>query len=325
MLGAPYEQQVLDLGHDDEGPVVATLVHRRADTRTSRAVLYVHGFADYFFQDHLAGWYIDHGWDFYAVDLRKYGRSLLPHQTPNFCRSLTEYFPDLDAAMEVIHADHTTLLLNGHSTGGLIAALWAHARRADGVPHGLFLNSPFFDLNVGRFMRGPGAGVVSGLARARPYRVVAAGLSTVYGRSLHAEHNGEWSYDVAWKPAGGFPVRAGWLRAIRRGQLRLQAGLDIPAPVLVAMSGASHRSWRWSPRAMNTDTVLNVADMARWAPGLGRHVTIVRIDGGLHDLVLSAAPVREQVFSELGRWLEAYVPSGETRPRRPGNAPEDGG
>jgi hypothetical protein len=30
ILGAPYERRTIDLGSDDEGPVVATLVRRRA-------------------------------------------------------------------------------------------------------------------------------------------------------------------------------------------------------------------------------------------------------------------------------------------------------
>jgi hypothetical protein len=32
----------------------------------------------------------------------------------------------------------------------------------------------------------------------------------------------------------------------------------------------------------------------------------VRVDGGLHDLTLSAQPAREQLFSEVERWLTAY-------------------
>ena len=50
VLGPPWEAETLELGHDEEGPVVATLVSRRAADPTGRAVLHVHGFADYFFQ-----------------------------------------------------------------------------------------------------------------------------------------------------------------------------------------------------------------------------------------------------------------------------------
>ncbi len=145
ILGPPYERQTIDLGRDDEGPVVATLVRRRAPGPARRAVLYVHGFVDYFFQTHLADFYVDRGWDFYAIDLRKYGRSLLPHQTPNFCRSLTEYFPELDEAARLIREidGHDVLMVNAHSTGGLISPLWLHARRAANPVDGLFPDTPW--------------------------------------------------------------------------------------------------------------------------------------------------------------------------------------
>ena len=77
VLGAPYERRTIVLADDDEGEVVGTLVRLRAAGPTKRAVLYVHGFVDYFFQTHLAEFFTARGYDFYALDLRKYGRSLL--------------------------------------------------------------------------------------------------------------------------------------------------------------------------------------------------------------------------------------------------------
>jgi alpha-beta hydrolase superfamily lysophospholipase len=129
----------------------------------------------------------------------------------------------------------------------------------------------------------------------------------VYGLSLHIDHYGEWTYELAWKPLGGFPLRYGWLAAIRTGQLRLHAGLSIDVPVLVGCSARSYRSLHWHELARRTDTVLNVAHMIRWAPYLGRHVTTIRINGALHDLTLSAPAVRSVVFSELDRWTGTYA------------------
>ncbi|MEH0842810.1 alpha/beta hydrolase [Micromonospora sp. CPCC 205711] len=314
VLGPPYERQTIDLGTDDEGPVVATLVRRRAERPTGRAVLYVHGFVDYFFQTHVADFFAERGWDFYALDLRKYGRSLLPHQTPNFCRDLGDYFPELDAAAKIIREDdgHDTLLAMGHSTGGLITSLWADARRDAGLVDGLFLNSPFFDINAPWLVRRPLAAAVSRLGRRAPQRILPFGLGTVYGESLHAEHRGEWTYDLAWKPLAGFPVRAGWLGAIRSGQQRLRAGLDIPVPVLLACSTRSFKGTRWHDSAALADAVLDVEHMVRWAPRLGRHVTLTRFDGGMHDLTLSGPAVREKVFAEAGRWAEAFLGAGPT-------------
>jgi len=311
VLGEPYEQMRIDLGTDDEGPVHATLVRRRAERPDGRAVLYLHGFTDYFFQAHLAEFYTGLGIDFYALDLRKHGRSMEPHQTANYVADVTTYFTELDEAVRIVREvdGHARLLVNGHSTGGLTAALWAHRRRADGVVDGLFLNSPFFEFAVPPALRRVLGPTYAAIARRRPYSLVPAGLNQVYGRSIHADHEGEWTYDLAWKPLGGFAIRAGWLTAIRRAHARLQAGLDIPVPVLVGVSDAAYRSATWSDDAHAADAVLDPAHMIQFGPGLGRHVTLARFAGARHDLVLSRKPVRDQVFTELATWIGAYFPA----------------
>lgn len=309
ILGPPFERRTIELGSDQEGPVVATLVRRRAPEPTRRAVLWVHGWSDYFFQAHVADYFVAAGFDFYALDLRKYGRSLRPYQTPTFCHSLTEYLPDLDQAARIIRTEdgHDTLLVAAHSTGGLIAALWAHLRRAERLVDGLFLNSPFFDLNLPALLRIPAATAAVQLARRQPYRVLRRPPYPVYGHSLHVDYRGEWSYELDWKPVGGFPIRFGWLAAVHAGHRRLHTGLSIEVPVLVGCSTRSYRGMRWHELARRADAVLDVADIARWSPNLGRHVTLVRFEGGMHDLTLSAGPVRADVLSEVSRWAAAYV------------------
>ncbi len=147
VLGAPYTAETLALPPDDEGEVVATLVRRPRRAPTDRAVLHVHGFADYFFQTAYAEWWVERGYDFYALDLRKYGRSLLPHQTPNYVADLRDYYPELDVAWAGSRRDgHDHVVLSAHSTGGLTVPLWA-ARPAARRLRGVVLNSPWFDLH----------------------------------------------------------------------------------------------------------------------------------------------------------------------------------
>lgn len=178
VLGEPYEQRVLELGCDAEGPVVATLVRRHCRTASRRAVLWIHGYSDYFFQTHVADWFVAHGYSFYALDLRKHGRSLRPYQTPNFCWSLAEYRAELDEAARIIRVEdgHDTLLVAAHSTGALIAALWVHdhaVRRPGGGPvDALFCNSPFFDLPIPRSARPLAGQLIAGIGRRHPYRIV---------------------------------------------------------------------------------------------------------------------------------------------------------
>jgi alpha-beta hydrolase superfamily lysophospholipase len=310
ILGEGYQRRTLDMGSDDEGSVVATLVSRPATRPTGRAVLYLHGWADYFFQSHLADFYVERGFDFYAIDLRKYGRSLLPHQTPAFVRDISEYFPELDEAVRIIRSEdgHDRLLVNGHSTGGLIAALWAHRVRSEGRVDAVFLNSPFFEFNVPPLTRRTIGSAAAVITKFRPYAVLPRNLSEAYGHSIHADHYGEWRFERAWKPLKGFPVQVSWLAAIRRGHAQLRAGLDIRVPVLVACSARSYHKAKWSEAAMSADAVLDVEHIAAYSSRLGRHVTIVRIEGGMHDLMLSAPPVRETVLDELDHWLKAYLP-----------------
>ncbi|NUW36181.1 alpha/beta hydrolase [Nonomuraea sp. SMC257] len=298
-----YEITVLPMKPDFEGEVVATLVSRRTGSR--RAVLYLHGFTDYFFQDHLAEHYIARGIDFYALDLRKYGRSLLPHQTRGLVRSITEYFPEIDEAVRLIGRDHDEVTINAHSTGGLVASLWADRVRGRGLVRGLVLNSPFFDLNVPTPLR-----VAADLLKT-PLSYTSRALplppSTVYGRTLHRSEGGEWDYDLDLKPLGGFSVHAMWLAAIRRAQRRLHAGLAVDVPVLVLASSRGLRVRDFVPEARSADVVLDPEHIARWSTCVGPHVTCVRVPDGVHDLVLSAEPVRRRVFAEIDRWMDAYV------------------
>ena len=54
---------------------------------------------------------------------------------------------------------------------------------------------------------------------------------------------------------------------------------------------------------MSADIVLDIADIQRLSPGLGRRVELLAVANGVHDLVLSAAQTREKVFKGLLNWL----------------------
>jgi len=306
VLGEPYRALTFELRPDSEGPVVATLVHRPAADPTGRAVLHVHGFADYFFQTVAADHWVERGYDFYALDLRKYGRSIRAHQTPNYVADLTSYYEELDLAWQTVSARHEHVVLSGHSTGGLTAPLWIHDRGL--APAGLVLNSPWLAMQGDPVTRNVLLPVVGALGRRQPMRVVPRKVSGFYARSLHVDHEGEWPFDLDLKPLASFPVYAGWLRAIRAGHARIAAGLDIAAPILVLTSARSgHASSIDDPDLTSTDIVLDVEQIRRRAPLLGHHVTQVMIEGAIHDVTLSAAPIRKQVFDEVDRFLGAYV------------------
>jgi alpha-beta hydrolase superfamily lysophospholipase len=305
VLGAPYTAETLALPDDDEGRVVATLVHRPTVEPSRRAVLHVHGFADYFFQTAYAEWWTERGYDFYALDLRKYGRSILPHQTPNYVADLAHYHPELDLAWDRVSADHDHVVLSGHSTGGLIVPLWADARgvSADGI----VLNAPWLDLQGRAWVRLGLMPVVEQVAKRQPMRVVPRTVTGLYARSLHRDHEGEWDFDLAWKPIESWPAYAGWLAAVRRGHAAVHRGLDLTFPALVLSSTRSTAPTQPGEDVHSTDIVLDVEQIRRWSSSLGRHVTYVGIEGARHDVFLSRSEPRTRAFDELGRWLAAYA------------------
>ncbi|MBF0689359.1 MAG: alpha/beta hydrolase [Cellulomonas sp.] len=288
----------------------ATLVRRVPDPGappTRRAVLYLHGFVDYFFHPHVGDALAAAGYDTYALELRDHGRSIRPGRPPNESTDLGVYAEEIDATVRLLRADHDVVILLGHSTGGLIAALWADARRGLGLVDALVLNSPWLDVRGSRYERQLLARAVHAAGRPLP-RLKVREIAPHYGQALHRDTGGEWDFDLAWKPHRGFPVRAGFVRAVRAAQARVVRGLAVDVPVLVLASDAAGPHKRAHDALLSTDSVLDPAQIARRAPLLGHDVTYVEVAGGAHDLALSAAPVRERYLREVTDFLAARVP-----------------
>lgn len=130
VLGDEFECTDLDLGEDEEGPLVATLVRalpaprgfwdrllRRERELEHCDVVYVHGWSDYFFQKPLARFFTARGARFFAIDLRKYGRSLREGQTPGYIDDLAQYDREIDAALAIVRGGAAV----EHGVGGVAA------------------------------------------------------------------------------------------------------------------------------------------------------------------------------------------------------------
>lgn len=299
-----FETQTLIFPDDYDGAVTATLIRCKANIPTDKAVLHIHGYTDYFFQTHLAEQFLAHGYNFYALDLRKYGRSLTTDQHPNFCKDITEYFAEISASIKIIvEADENEhLLLSGHSTGGLISVLYAESGEYRQFIKALFLNSSFFNFKDSLITRML-TRVLSFFATFSPYLALRGSNPVPYIQSIHTDHHGEWNFNLKWRPLTGFPIFAGWCRAIYLAHKRVRQGLDIQCPVLVMHSDKTVYDNVWSPDFQTADSILTVDHIRDGSRHLGANVKVVEIEDGLHDLVLSRQDVRQNVFDELFMWL----------------------
>jgi alpha-beta hydrolase superfamily lysophospholipase len=282
-------------------------------------VLYIHGYVDYFFQNHLADFFetvtaprAPMGCDFFALDLRKYGRSLpRDYKYPNFAKSLDEYFEEITFALGVIKSEgYTFILLNGHSTGALTAVRYVQSGDLGGNVSALFLNSPFLDFSD-RDLDGSVKRFLARLAgRLKPKGVRSTPSVPIwYARSLLlpsecADCHGRWTFNQEYKPIKGFPVFFGWVRAIINAQDRALKE-KITKPILILHSARSNDGTDtiWHEEYRRADLVLDVEDMKNLGPTIGPNVAIREVEGGVHDLMLSDPDARARVYNEVTAWM----------------------
>jgi alpha-beta hydrolase superfamily lysophospholipase len=309
----------LALQPDYDGPVSATLIRRPLHRERECAVLYLHGYVDYFFQVHLADYYqftlaggqSGKGCDFFALDLRKYGRSLpRSYPYPNFAKSLEEYYPEITRALTIIRGEgYRFVILNGHSTGALTAARYLQDGTARGTVDAAFFNSPFLDFNdrdISRF----GEMFARLIGRIAPHYKRPSPVPRWYARSLLKpsdaclDCHGRWVFDLELKPLDGFDTFLGWVRAIDVAHNKVRKG-GIAQPILILHSARSNKGTGsvWQEEYRRSDLVLDVKDIKRGGKALGQKVTIRAIEGGVHDLVLSDPDALARVFAEVTAWL----------------------
>ena len=298
-----YTSQNIKLNPDYEGEVNAVITSSNFNTGNRRSVLYLHGYIDYFFHPHLGEKFNQNNFDFYALDLRKYGRSLMQHQHPNYCKDIEEYFEEISIAIRKIKSGSKSIFLLAHSTGGLTASCYMNFGKDRDLIEGLILNSPFLDFNQSKFEKSISLFVAKIIAKVSSYAKLDGALSPIYAQSLHKDYYGEWEFNLDWKPIKGFPTYFKWVVAISRAQKKLKKS-NIKIPTLIMHSSGSFKTSKYSKEAMSNDLVLNIEDIKRVGKKLGDNVTLMKIDNSQHDIFLSPKAVREVGFDKMFAWLE---------------------
>lgn len=305
VLGTGYEQLTLNFPDDYEGKVTATLVRKKAAQATKKAVLYIHGFIDYFFQTEMAEQFNAHGYDFYALDLRKYGRSHLPHQKYYYVLNLSEYNAEITEALNIIgNEGHDHVVLSGHSTGGLTTTLYVAHHPDHPLIKALWCNSPFYNFNMPAWKEKFALPRLSALGGHFPNLRFPSELNKWYVTSLHKSLKGEWDFSLEWKKPSYPKVYLSFVHAIYEAQKEIHSGTQISVPTLVMHSHQTKNPRKFNQDAQTSDVILSVKGIEKYAKKLQGDVTIMTIKNGLHDLVLSAPPVRAEVYTKLFTWLQ---------------------
>ena len=307
ILGEPFGVYPIE-----SGEFHSILVHYPfSDTLSPKAaVLYIHGFNDYYFQRELAEKMDSAGYSFYAIDLHKYGRSYREGEMMGELRDISEYYAEIDSSIAVIHraeGDSVPLVLLGHSTGGLIAGLYMSDRGNGNGFAALVLNSPFLEMNYPWFVRMTGVPILSAIGSVLPDLALPRSNNTNYGVSLHRSARGEWMFDTTLKTLGSLPIDFGWLHAIHEGHSRIQQGLKLQVPIQILHSGCSIKDSEWRDEYEHCDGVLNVEHIREFGANLGPSVQLEEIDGAFHDVFLSHQPARDNAYQKFFNFLNDRV------------------
>ncbi len=296
-----FEARYVNQGEAYDGPVRCTVVRKKSRRPSRKAYLYVHGFNDYFFQAEMGQRFVDSGYNFYAVDLRRYGRSLEPWQYPFDIRDMKKYFQDIDSALSIIRRDgNTDITLSGHSTGGLTTALYVCTRGARCGVNRLVTNSPFFEWNFNSLYRNLLIPVVGFMHNFSRDMKINQGHCDGYAYSLLKDYHGEWTYNTDWKMVYSPPVTVSWINAISSAQSQLMKNTrNITVPVLVLHSSRKIDGCNWTPEFQTGDCVLNPKEIAKRGARLGRRAHVVVADSALHDVILSRKEVRDKAYDAI--------------------------
>ncbi len=98
-------------------------------------------------------------------------------------------------------------------------------------------------------------------------------------------------------------VYLSFVHAIFEAQKEIHHGVRLNIPSLIMHSHKTTYPKKFNQDAQSTDVILEVKDIIKYANKIQGDVNVMTIQNGLHDLVLSAPPVRAEVYQQLFAWL----------------------
>eukprot|EP01127_Copromyxa_protea_P008757 TRINITY_DN2013_c0_g1_i2.p1 TRINITY_DN2013_c0_g1~~TRINITY_DN2013_c0_g1_i2.p1 ORF type:complete len:1369 (-),score=377.94 TRINITY_DN2013_c0_g1_i2:22-3597(-) len=316
VLGDPFETRITELVRDyDNALPIARLVRCLAPRETTCAVLYIPTISDYFWQDEIATTFNEEGYNFYALEPRRYSRNIkpgTPQPRPYLVRDFAEYYEEIHWALRVLKTEEgmDRIILAGHGSGATVATLFAQDH--PGEVSALFLNSPLVGLSP----------EIPGLSKPLGWFSPPDSQTTPVFETFHAsvsvDRNGSFDWDQNLKPIPGYPIYCGWIDAMTKATERMtgeKGALNLEELPVLIMTSASHMPLT-NPNhvlARKCDVIQDVSLIVRVAGKWGKKIQLSLIKDGLHDLFLSDLRIRDEAFDTFFDYFD-WLMHGEEPP-----------
>ncbi len=283
----------------------ATLIYKTLPY-SSKAVVYIHGFNDYFFNEELALKFLEQGYSFFAIDLHNYGRNLKPDSKPYYFTNIEEFDEEISLALSLVRKTFQieNITLYGYSQGALIATLYTN--RHHNVDQ-LILDSAFFDFYFDSWVEEFALPAVSYIGKFFPSFKIDSDEPNIFAQTLHKNYEGEWEFDLTLKSTiTNAPVYLGWIHAIYEAQKIIHQKINLDIPVLSLYSNASYHENSPKELLFKGDIVLDVEDIQKFSNNLNDNPKLTThkiIEKAMHGVTLSQPSVRQKAYKEIFTWL----------------------
>jgi alpha-beta hydrolase superfamily lysophospholipase len=265
-----------------------------------KALIWIHGFNDYYYHFHIGDKLLNEGYDIYALTLRRYGEVCSNKEGLFYTNNLDEYLEDIDNVFNFISKyNYEKIFLYGHSTGGLTSTIYCQKGEYRDKINGLILNAPFFDFNDSIFNEFLLKHIVSRIGYFFPRFKLKKYNPNKYNANSEEIYE-RFYFNDNYKLRGGSPVYAGWIYTINKHQeLIKNKNISLDIPILVIYSDKTIAGNKQD----KGDNTLDMSEINKYSDYLGNNVKEVIIKDAIHDVLCSEDKPRKEAIKCMFDWL----------------------
>ena len=281
-----------------------TSLFYKKKNNNSKAILWIHGYNDYYYHFYIGELLLKEGYDIYAICLRRYEQNNL---TPFYTDDINEYIEDINNLFPIISKNnYKKILFYGHSTGALISILYCNYGKFKNKIDGLILNSPFFEFNLDSLSLFCLKYIVYYLGYYFPQFLIRGknenninSLTSEIKKRFYIDYNKKFNYLPQ--------VYFGWVRTIIMNQSKIQnKEINLKKPILILHSDKSIYP-SIDKTTENGDDTLNINDIIKYSKYIGNNVTRIEINNAIHDVFCSNIKSRNKAINEMFNWLNKFI------------------
>lgn len=266
----------------------------------NNALIWIHGFNDYYYNLFIGEKFLKEGYDIYAIQLRRYSSTNINEKF--YCDNLNEYIQDINNIFpKIIDKNYKKIVLYGHSMGGLISSIYCKkGLYKDKITH-LILNSPFFDFKLSLIEKFFINYIVYYLSfifpkfLLRPYDTTKTNYLTQNIQKRFYINN---KYKLNFLP----PVYASWIKTIiDYHNIIKYNNLNLKIPILVLFCD---KTTKFINSNQTGDDTLDVNDIDKYSENLGNNIKKYQFTNSIHDIFSSSINVINKAFNITIYWLK---------------------